>query len=255
MKVFIQKMKMVLLGAAAVLSVTVEADETIKMIFEKALTRDDAVAIEKLLQEKKVDINYTDGIGDTPLIHAVKARALNVTKLLVENGADVNKQNKLGMTALYHVHCASYSQKDIDFAEILLDRGASTVPQETLTGWNMLHKIANEATTTELLKFVLKRNRKGLNMSDKNGDTPLHIAARRTHEAAIPIIRVLIDAGADKHIRNNKNETPVDVAKNKKIRKFLMYYNGRKENINYNTAGSRSNKARSKQKKYKKRYY
>jgi len=48
-----------------------------------------------------------------------------------------------------------------------------------------------------------------LDLRDTNGDTALHFAAGRGH---MPVVAVLLDRGADHHVRNSSDDRAIDVA-------------------------------------------
>jgi len=49
-----------------------------------------------------------------------------------------------------------------------------------------------------------------INAKNKNGWTPLHLAARDGH---VYVARLLLERGADAGVRDNKGRTPLDVAR------------------------------------------
>lgn len=58
-----------------------------------------------------------------------------------------------------------------------------------------------------------------VNAQDKNGNIPLHAAAKGTR---IDIVKYLVDKGADVARRNKHRQTPYDVATNHIIRQYLL---------------------------------
>lgn len=99
---------------------------------------------------------------------------LEITRFLITAGADVNIRNKNGTTLL---HCAVRESKP-DTARLLIDAGAD------------------------------------VNATDEHSDTPLLIAKRKAsnlkdtpwEQQAVEIVRMLTDAGADKHIETAEEE-------------------------------------------------
>ena len=57
---------------------------------------------------------------------------------------------------------------------------------------------------------------------DKDGNTPLHHAARRSRNPAI--VQALLDAGADPKVRDNEGKTPWDYAKDRELLKSFDAY-------------------------------
>jgi ankyrin repeat protein len=65
-----------------------------------------------------------------------------------------------------------------------------------------------------------------MNIKDNDGNTPLHLAIIKD---AIKILRLLLQKGAKTEIRNNKEETPMQLARNRKrIEIYEMLKNNNK---------------------------
>ena len=74
----------------------------------------------KLLVEKGVNVDVTDGLGWTPLHEAAWMGKTEVLKLLIEKGADINAADKDGNTPL---HRASRRGRT-DALRLLMEKGA-----------------------------------------------------------------------------------------------------------------------------------
>ena len=89
----------------------------------------------------------------------------------------------------------------------------STRPLKTPLSWAVFGRYV------EIAKFLLE---KGANPNRRNvsfdGGTPLHIAATINH---LEIIRLLVENGADLHIRDNNRNTPLDLARDPKTAHLL----------------------------------
>ena len=61
---------------------------------------------------------------------------------------------------------------------------------------------------------------------DKDGDSPLHYASRneldQSYSTNLAIIEQLIEHGAKLDIKNNKGETPLDVASHEEVKQYLL---------------------------------
>jgi len=78
--------------------------------------------------------------------------------------------------------------------------------------------VGTETETAGTLCRVLDRYPHVVSDTDKNGDTPLHLAARRccTKCVRLALVSRLLERGADPLARNHQGKTPADVALDKK---------------------------------------
>lgn len=78
--------------------------------------------------------------------------------------------------------------------------------------------VATETETAATLCLVLDKNPWVVGDTDKNGDTPLHLAARRccTKCVRLALVSRLLQRGADPLARNHDGRTPADEALDKK---------------------------------------
>jgi hypothetical protein len=78
--------------------------------------------------------------------------------------------------------------------------------------------VGTETETVRTLCQVLDKNPCVVGDTDKNGDTPLHLAARRccTKCVRLALVSRLLERGADPLARNLEGKTPADVATDKK---------------------------------------
>ena len=59
------------------------------------------------------------------------------------------------------------------------------------------------------------------NSKDSNGYTPLAAAVSYNH---IDLIEFLISEGADVNIRDNENDTPLDIAENVRVAQIFLHH-------------------------------
>jgi len=89
-------------------------------------------------------------------------------------------------------------------------------------GWKLIHRAAFEGNTEKIAEFlVLGAN---INDIDKNGDTPLHIAARNENRETYMWLK---DKGADQDIVNKKGETPFGILFENDRRQSLKQHEGK----------------------------
>ncbi len=126
----------------------------------------------------KDDVKTTDVLGRTGLVLAIIRNDLPFAKRQIEKGADVTVKDK-----------ARFANAPLHFAVI---RRAHIEPFVSLL-------VANKAD---------------VNLKNSYGDTPLHYLVKFNLSSSElgKIARLLINAGADPLIKNNKGKTPIDIA-------------------------------------------
>jgi len=188
-----------------------------------AATENNAAAI-RLLVEAGGDVKTKSTGGSfTAFLFAVRGGHIDAARALLDSGANVNERLSDGMSALvlalYNAH--------FELAAFLLDRGAD--PNAAEQGWTALHQVAWSrrpnrgfnmpgAVPTgriDSLELVRKLVAKGANvnarmtkeprdgnrnMLNRIGATPFVMAAK---SADVPLMRVLLESGADPKIKTN----------------------------------------------------
>ena len=196
-----------------------------------AAAENNAAAI-RVLAAAGADIRATSTGKFTPLLFAVRGGHSDATGALLDAGADVNERMPDGMStlvlALYNAH--------FELAAFLLERGAD--PNAAAQGWTALHQVAwsrrpnrgfnlpgavptGSLDSLELVKKLVARGanvnarmtkepRDGnRNMLNRIGSTPFMMAAKT---ADVPLMRVLLDSGADPTIKSADGTSAIMVA-------------------------------------------
>jgi ankyrin repeat protein len=187
----------------------------------------------RVLSAAGADIRARSSSGMfTPLLFAVRGGHLDATRALLDAGALVSEQLPDGMSALVlAVYNAHY-----ELAALLLDRGAN--PNASAQGWTALHQIAwsrrpnrgfnlpgavptGHLDSLDLVRKLVARGadvnarmtkepRDGnRNMLNRIGATPLVMAAKT---ADVPLMRVLLESGADPKIKTADGTSALMVA-------------------------------------------
>lgn len=121
------------------------------------------------------DIKWVDQFGYSALHIALSKGFDEIAKILIASGIDLNLKDPKGQTALHY--CAFYNKPDI--ARLVLQSGGRLDIQD---------KFGNEALWTAVI-------------SDKG------------FGKSVEIVKMFIEAGANRNHVNNVNETPLKVAK------------------------------------------
>src|SRR5687767_3522287 len=169
----------------------------------------------RVLLDAGADINIVDPDRHTPLILALSSGHFDVAGLLIERGADVNMEDKVGQTALYAAvdgHTVPASNRpapketddvlsSLDVIRMLLAKGAKV-----------------DAALRAQLPFRTKLDRGGDGVLGA-GTTPLIRAAKA---ADVPVIKLLLEKGANAKAATRNGVTAVMMAANVNTREEDM---------------------------------
>ncbi len=146
-------------------------------------THHNAIEAAKLLIEAGADVNAKDNKQDSPYLYAGAEGKLEILKLTITSGANLKSTNRYGGTAL--TPAAHHGHVEVVRYLVTTD---VDIDQVNNLGW------------TALLEAVILGN---------------------GNETYQEIIKILLDAGADKSISDGNNDTPLDHAKMKQQIKVI----------------------------------
>lgn len=155
-------------------------------------------------------INATNEKGQTALMVAVEKNAPKSVKLLLDAEADVRSVDKNGNSALYYL-IESFrlgSTNDFNAKYGLLEKSNLDFTS-VQGGGNTFFHLAAFKNELYLLEKAAELNL-DINAKNRNGLTPLHIAAMKANNDKT--LRFLVDNGADKAIRTDFDESAYQLA-------------------------------------------
>ncbi|KAH6899935.1 hypothetical protein B0T10DRAFT_469156 [Thelonectria olida] len=158
-------------------------------------------------------------LGSTLLTAAILHDTVYVLKRLLAMGRSPNQPSNTSLRyPLHHALMRDEKSKSpdvqLDMVELLLQNGAD-VSLRNAFKQTPLHIAA--AKTVRLVTAVLA-HRPFLNAKDYEGETPLHRACRCGVAGELDgIVKLLVDAGADRRVKDNKGMTPLDTLRSKNI--------------------------------------
>ena len=168
-----------------------------------------------LIDEFGCNPNAVGYNGRSVLHYACHGGNVSLVKTLVSKyKADINACDNQNNTPL---HVAAYTGK-VDVALCLIDEFGCNPNVKGLDDQSLLHFACNNADSN--LVSALTSTSMCLFLSDKYGDTPLHVCAR---SGELNCMKALLSANAPLLLRNNDGETAADVATGE-AKHFLTQY-------------------------------
>lgn len=157
-----------------------------------AVARGDAAEIRRQLE--RVDADAPGSDGSTLLLAAIASGQLASVEALLQGGADPNRPGPRGDTA---VHAAAFSGKP-ELLRLVLEHGGDVDARNPQTGTTPLVQ-ALLSPRADQYRVLLDAGADP-DIADRNGDTPLHVAARTNNGGAI---LALLGKGASPLAKNS----------------------------------------------------
>ncbi|MEM8895147.1 MAG: ankyrin repeat domain-containing protein, partial [Bacteroidota bacterium] len=211
-------------------------------VLQNLARRSNSAELYNYFIDKGVNVDQVDDEGNNALINAASRKSQELIALLAENTTDINVKNKEGLSAFTR----ALKYNDLEIAKYLVDRGADTdisdrkgydlgyhlvdafrgdmesfkekmdylvsLGYDPLSvqkdGSTLLHAAVNKEHM-ELVKEVAEMGI-DINAKDESGQTVLHYAAMQADD--LELLRLLVEAGADKDITTEFDESAYDLA-------------------------------------------
>ena len=162
------------------------------------------IGVVKIFIETGVDTNVTDQWGHTVLHLAAHENYFSIVKILLDKGKmDINARSKAGDTALHY----AFNKGNLFIVHLLLNRSVDVNVQNE-RGLTILHLVAKKKDGQKIIQMLLDK-KVDINIKGEEGYTALHYAAEEGH---LNNVKVLLKGRADESIRNNYDETAIDIA-------------------------------------------
>ena len=165
--------------------------------------------IAELLIEKGADLHSKTHQGATPLHISAYFGFEDITKLLLKNGARINETDDEGLTPFY----LSLRGEKGEVAKFLICNGAKIdIKVEVINGIVTPLILAILNSWQDVIDLLIQN---GANVNDTDGfkNTPLHYAVGYEN---IEAVKSLLQNGTDLKIKDAKNQTALDKAKENK---------------------------------------
>jgi len=120
--------------------------------FTHAATTSNFGLVKFLLNETEINIDATDGLGNTALIIACEKGLLEIVNYLIDNGANVNHQNKQGLTPAMK----AAENNNFFIVKLLLDKNIDLTISD-FTG-RTLKEISENSRDKRILKLLKEKS-------------------------------------------------------------------------------------------------
>ena len=137
--------------------------------------------------------------------------APKIVKLLINKGADINAIDNKNQTPL-HIACKTGNPEII---KLLLDNDKDSLKSRDDYGNTPLHLACFEGNNIESLEIISKY-KPNYELTNQYQCSALHSACSSKTENAPKIVEFLINNGANINAKDNRNQTPLDLAKQAK---------------------------------------
>lgn len=177
---------------------------------------------------QKADLDFKDDTGNTPLFTALKYDKEELFNLLLDKGANANSSGSPGPnTKDQSVLYVTILKSREDLMQKLLDKGADPNLADSTGALPLSEVVIRNDADPRVVKMLLD---KGANPNATEADktTPLMYIAENNKinsQTRLEIVKMFLEKGADKKLKDDKGKTAVDWAKqggNKETAKFLQ---------------------------------
>ena len=168
------------------------------------------------LGELKINSNIRNTLGEPPLFLAADKQHLDAVQYLIESQrADPTQVDNNQRNILFT--CATKGEVNIPKYLYEEKRVPININWQDVFGQTVLH-LAAKFNKLKFIKHVVEERKADVNISSKNGVTPIQDAAS---EGYVDIVKYLYNHGADVNCKDREGNTLKKVAKRKEVKEFL----------------------------------
>lgn len=174
----------------------------------------------KMLVENGADINERDANGNQPLFVAIKKNRDAIFEYLLDKDADPNSTGNTVNAKNQSVLYVAVLRRKRDFIQKLLDKGVDPNLGDDVGSLPLSEVILGFPPDMETFKAILAKM-KDVNHQEKNGATLLIYAAKNADlpdDAQREMIRLLLEKGADKSLKDKEGKTALKWAQERKLK-------------------------------------
>lgn len=177
-----------------------------------------ANTIKLLLKHGAKPVDKVAGAELNALQISVIQEKIPCFRLLLKAGADITVRNEKGESLLM---LAAEFQR-VKILKVLHSEFGFPVDEVNADGDSpllaALRRMYSESSLTNIVKYLLVNGAEVNRRLAENGMTPLHLACKLN---CLKIVKILLEYGADKDMKNHDGKTPVELTESKTIKKLL----------------------------------
>ena len=218
---------------------TVDDSPRVNTPLQAAVLEGNTDQLRELIKTPGEDVNRVDAIGNTPLFTAVNKGNVEATKTLLQHGAKVDIYNKEGDTVIHEAaredrskilplllekceDCGCKNTQGEAAIHLAVMRGHTTIIERLCDVGADINQDLQQQTPLHLaiannkIKTAIQLIEKGvrLDVPDKDGNVPLHLAADMGFVDA-ELVKLLVKKDEDMLVKcNNDGNTPLHIAAN-----------------------------------------
>ncbi|OJG27501.1 ankyrin repeat-containing protein [Enterococcus caccae] len=176
----------------------------------QAVTDNDFEKVKTILQDKHYPIDEVNAKGESPLLISTHENFIEIAKQLIDAGADINLQDHISDSPYLYAG----AQGKTEILAYMLEKQVPDQQKVNRFGGNALIPAA-EKGHLENVKLLLKDGRVAIDHQNNYGYTALieAVALRDGSEIYQQIVKVLLEGGADKTLKDNTGRTAEDYAR------------------------------------------
>ncbi|MBO0474312.1 ankyrin repeat domain-containing protein [Enterococcus ureasiticus] len=190
----------------------------------QAVSDNDSAKVQEILKDKNYTINEVNAQGESPLLIATHQNFIGIAKMLIDAGADINLQDQISDSPYLYAG----AQGKTEILTYMLEKQVPDQQKVNRFGGNALIPAA-EKGHLENVKLLLKDGRVSIDHQNNYGYTALIEAVALKDGSSIyqQIVKVLLEGGADKTLKDNTGRTAEDYARSlgySELLNILNYY-------------------------------